>query len=109
MPDWLNSNAVMLPRLLQEAGYKTAHYGKRHLSNTDVTDALSPTFYGYDEFDVFKLPSLLPQMSPDSTMTRTSNFIEKIERSPFNKCIGSYSAYTPLAKREAFRAIFSFK
>jgi N-acetylgalactosamine-6-sulfatase len=28
MPDWLDPGAVLLPRLLQNAGYATAHYGK---------------------------------------------------------------------------------
>ena len=28
MPNWLNAEAPMLPRLLQRAGYATAHFGK---------------------------------------------------------------------------------
>ena len=31
MPDWLDPSVPMLPRLLQEAGYKTGHFGKWHL------------------------------------------------------------------------------
>ena len=32
MPDWLDPKAPLLPRVLKEAGYRTAHYGKWHLS-----------------------------------------------------------------------------
>ena len=28
MPDWLDPEAPMLPRILKEAGYKTGHFGK---------------------------------------------------------------------------------
>ena len=28
MPDWLDPSKPMLPRLLQDAGYKTGHFGK---------------------------------------------------------------------------------
>lgn len=107
MPDWLNPNAVMLPRLLQEAGYKTAHYGKWHLSNTDVTDAPSPTAYGYDEFDAFNLTSSLPQMSPDSTMTRTLNFIEKNRKHPFFINVWIHAAHTPHYPKEKYLEQFS--
>ena len=34
MPDWLDTKAPSLPRQLQLAGYRTAHFGKWHLSNT---------------------------------------------------------------------------
>ena len=77
MPDWLDPNEVMLPRLLKEAGYTTAHYGKWHLSNTHVPDGPSPLEYGYDDYDAFNVSVRFPQMSADSTMTRTINFIEK--------------------------------
>ena len=53
MPDWLDPAAPMLPRMLTDAGYATAHFGKWHLSNTHVSDAPSPLDYGYEEFDCF--------------------------------------------------------
>ena len=33
MPDWLDSEAPMLPRMLKEAGYTTGHFGKWHLGS----------------------------------------------------------------------------
>ena len=48
MPDWLDPEVVLLPRLLQEAGYATAHFGKWHLTNIMVPDAPLPSEYGYD-------------------------------------------------------------
>ncbi|MGE4488497.1 MAG: sulfatase [Kiritimatiellales bacterium] len=49
MPDWLDVHAVMLPRLFHEAGYKTAHFGKWHLTAEDAPSAPSVFEYGYDE------------------------------------------------------------
>jgi arylsulfatase A-like enzyme len=55
MPDWLSTDAPSLPRLLKEAGYQTAHYGKWHLSGGGV-DAPLPSAYGYDDAAVFNGP-----------------------------------------------------
>jgi N-acetylgalactosamine-6-sulfatase len=46
MPDWLDPHAPMLPRLLREAGYATAHFGKWHLGSGE--GAPEPTAYGFD-------------------------------------------------------------
>ncbi|MBA4065626.1 MAG: N-acetylgalactosamine 6-sulfate sulfatase (GALNS) [Isosphaera sp.] len=46
MPDWLDPNAVTLPRLLKSAGYATAHVGKWHLGSGK--DAPHPREYGFD-------------------------------------------------------------
>ncbi|TRX59213.1 sulfatase-like hydrolase/transferase [Fulvivirga sp. M361] len=107
MPDWLNPEVVMLPRLLKEAGYKTAHYGKWHLSNTHVADAPSPLDYGYDAYDAFNLPNQLPQMSADSTMTRTLDFIEKNKENPFFVNVWVHATHTPHYPKEKFLAQFS--
>ena len=56
MPDWLDPSAPMLSRLFSKAGYRTAHYGKWHLTNSGVTDPPLPVNYGYDEARVFNGP-----------------------------------------------------
>ena len=53
MPDWLNPKAPLLPRMLQKAGYRTAHFGKWHLANNMITDSPLPSEYGYDEYGAF--------------------------------------------------------
>jgi N-acetylgalactosamine-6-sulfatase len=49
MPNWLDPKAPLLPRVLHEAGYATAHYGKWHLCGSGNKNAAQPTEYGYDD------------------------------------------------------------
>jgi len=49
MPDWLNPAAHMLPRILQGNGYRTAHFGKWHLTSAKVDNPPLTAGYGYDE------------------------------------------------------------
>mgnify|MGYP006294838373 CR=1 FL=1 len=46
MPNWLDPKAAAVPRLLQQAGYKTAHFGKWHLGSG--AGAPGPSAYGID-------------------------------------------------------------
>ena len=39
MPDWLDPSVPVLPRIFKKAGYRTAHYGKWHLTSSGVDDA----------------------------------------------------------------------
>jgi N-acetylgalactosamine-6-sulfatase len=56
MPDWLDPKAPLLPRVLKETGYKTAHFGKWHLSGGNVEGAPLPAAYGYDDAAVWTGP-----------------------------------------------------
>ncbi|MCG6155923.1 sulfatase-like hydrolase/transferase [Rubinisphaera margarita] len=56
MPDWLDVKAPSLPRMFQQAGYRTAHYGKWHLTGGGIADAPHPSEYGYDDSAVYVGP-----------------------------------------------------
>lgn len=48
--DWLNLEAPMLARILQDSGYATGHFGKWHMGGQrDVDEAPLITEYGFDE------------------------------------------------------------
>lgn len=60
MPDWLDPKAPLLPRVFHEAGYRTGHYGKWHLSGGGVDGAPLPAVYGYDDAAVWTGPGRHP-------------------------------------------------
>jgi len=50
MANWLDPKAPMTARILKQAGYATAHFGKWHIGGgRDVGDAPLPQEYGFDE------------------------------------------------------------
>ena len=53
MVDWLDPKAPTLARFLQQAGYRTGHFGKWHLTNNQTQGAPLPEAYGYDTNSVF--------------------------------------------------------
>jgi arylsulfatase A-like enzyme len=95
MPDWLNPQAVLLPRLLQQAGYATAHYGKWHLTNTMVPDAPLPLNYGYDAAGTFNGPG--PQMPVDDDVKHSLAFIAGSQAAgkPFFLNLWIHEPHTP--------------
>lgn len=79
MGDWLDPSVVTMPRLIRDAGYKTAHFGKWHLGLR--SDAPLPAEYGYDETAVFN------GNGPQTTFTKmfddTVDFIKRNKDVPF--------------------------
>ncbi|KJD35976.1 hypothetical protein PW52_04940 [Tamlana sedimentorum] len=107
MPDWLDPKAPSLPRMLKNAGYTTAHFGKWHLSNTHVADAPSPLEYGYDEYGAFNLPSNLHQMHVDSTLYKTIDFAKRHKDQPFFINAWIHATHTPHYPKEKYMNQFS--
>ncbi len=91
MGDWLDPTAVMLPRLLQQAGYKTGHFGKWHLGT--MRDAPLPVEYGYDETAVFSGRG--PQTDSVKLYDDTVAFIEKNKDVPFFINMWLHETHTP--------------
>ncbi|MEO6245007.1 MAG: sulfatase-like hydrolase/transferase, partial [Opitutaceae bacterium] len=95
MPDWLDPKAVLLPRLLQQAGYATAHFGKWHLSNIMVPDAPLPARYGYDATGTYNSPG--PQLPVHDDVKRSIAFIEESHAAgkPFFLNLWVHEPHTP--------------
>ena len=67
MPDWLSPKAPLLSRMLQQAGYATAHYGKWYLANDMIPDSPTPDQYGYDDYGAFNCAGEQMPFYEDST------------------------------------------
>ena len=95
MPDWLDPKTPTLPKLLQSAGYATAHFGKWHLSNDMIPDSPLPHAYGYDEYAAFNCAGEQMPVHEDAR-----NAIAFIERSatagrPFFVNLWVHEPHTP--------------
>ena len=95
MPDWLNPEAPLLTRFLQQAGYRTAHYGKWHLANDMIPDSPTPAAYGYDDYGAFNCSG--EQMPWHEDADRASAFIEQsvAEKKPFFINVWMHEPHTP--------------
>lgn len=95
MPDWLSPEAPLLPRMLQKAGYRTAHFGKWHLSNNMIPDSPLPSEYGYDEYGAFNCAG--EQMPVHEDSEHAIAFIEKsqAEKKPFFINLWIHEPHTP--------------
>jgi arylsulfatase A-like enzyme len=82
MPDWLDPAVPMLPRLLQNAGYKTGHFGKWHLGKGG--DAPAEDAYGYDEYATFN-GSANNEIKSDglASVDHAVDFIKRHKDQPF--------------------------
>jgi arylsulfatase A-like enzyme len=95
MPDWLDPKTLTLPKLLQQAGYATAHFGKWHLSNDMIPDSPFPGVYGYDEYGAFNCAG--EQMPVHEDADHAIAFIEKSAavKKPFFINLWMHEPHTP--------------
>ncbi len=95
MPDWLDPEAPLLTRILQKAGYRTAHYGKWHLANDMIPDSPTPAEYGYDDYGAFNCSG--EQMPWHEDSKRASAFIEESvkQEKPFFINVWLHEPHTP--------------
>lgn len=95
MPDWLDADAVSLPRLLQSGGYATAHFGKWHLSNNMIPDSPTPDAYGYDTYGAFNCSG--EQMPVHEDASHAIAFIEEAHKAgkPFFINLWIHEPHTP--------------
>ena len=93
MPDWLDPEAPLLPRILQDAGYTTGHFGKWHLTNIMIDDAPLPDQYGFNEFGAFNLPG--ENMPTTETANRAIDFIRRHKDKPFFVNLWIHETHTP--------------
>ncbi|MEM7601510.1 MAG: sulfatase-like hydrolase/transferase, partial [Verrucomicrobiota bacterium] len=95
MPDWLDTGAPSMPRMLQEAGYRTAHFGKWHLANNMIPDSPTPAEYGYDTYGAFNCSG--EQMPVHEDAMHANAFIESAveEGKPFFVNLWVHEPHTP--------------
>jgi N-acetylgalactosamine-6-sulfatase len=84
--DWLDPQAVMLPRLLKGAGYVTGHCGKWHLQSVQAADAPLPEAYGVDETALFtgtSHPNQEPKIKDHEVWDAAIAFMKRHREKPF--------------------------
>lgn len=106
MPDWLDPTTPTLPKMLQSAGYATAHFGKWHLSNNMIPDSPLPNDYGYDEYGAFNCAG--EQMPVHKDAARAISFIEKnaAVKKPFFINLWMHEPHTPFHTLPEYRRRF---
>ncbi|HOD79999.1 MAG: Arylsulfatase [Planctomycetes bacterium ADurb.Bin126] len=93
MPDWLDPKAPTLARFLKNAGYRTGHFGKWHLTNSGAVGAPLPAAYGFDESAVFNGPG--PQGGLHDTAPNAVRFIRESKGGPFYVNVWLHESHTP--------------
>lgn len=83
--DFLSTNAPALARVLQAAGYTTAHFGKWHLGGgRDVTNAPPFSAYGYDEHaGTYESPEPDPNLTATKWIWSPQDKVKRWERTGY--------------------------
>ncbi|MDO6737746.1 sulfatase-like hydrolase/transferase [Wenyingzhuangia sp. 2_MG-2023] len=102
MPDWMDPTDISLPRAFQEAGYKTAHFGKWHLGWSSK-DAPKESEYGYDEYATFNGSKTINIPKSGSIgVDYAEKFIKKNKNKPFFINLWLHEAHTAHYPQERF-------
>lgn len=105
MPDWLDSQAPMLPRMLQDAGYKTGHFGKWHLGS--VGDSPTEDQYGFDRFATFNGSGKNPiEKGGLASVDHAEKFIREFKDQAFFMNVWLHEVHTPHLPQEKFMKKF---
>ncbi|MDX9747543.1 MAG: sulfatase-like hydrolase/transferase [Paludibacter sp.] len=105
MPNWLNPAVVTLPKLLKQSGYKTAHFGKWHLSSDGKAGTPLPVEYGYHESRVYNGAGPQVERGPaeyptaiftENSVNYTQDFIRANKNSPFFVNLWIHETHQPI-------------
>ena len=77
----------------KQAGYRTGHFGKWHLTSQLVPDAPPPTAYGFDEYKVFNFADR--QRRLHDTADNAVAFIKANKDHPFYVNVWLHEGHTP--------------
>ena len=95
MPDWLDVRAPSIARIFQQAGYRTAHFGKWHLTNRNTHGAPEPTAYGFDEFAIFNGGAETASADLHATPDNAAKFIAANKDRPFYLNVWLHESHLP--------------
>ncbi len=95
MPDWLDPKAPTIARFFKNAGYRTGHFGKWHLTAM-IKDAPPVSAYGFDESAVFNGPGdASKQVGMYDTPSNAVSFIRANKSVPFYLDVWIHESHTP--------------